>query len=389
MKTFLTILLVVCAAFDAVADTYVVTPKSDDYLSAIVELTLDQPLERETAFGTRSVGGVASTITDARCSHPTEIAEIEVQRRYWNVPKDCSRISWSIRFHSVGNRAYELSNQESLYHPKGWWFLNESGSLLRYTDQEEAKVCAHFFEAETCTVLPPLNRAPMFLVFGNTERTFDWQGKPIEVYTGLDAKHLGLEQLLSSFTAALKEIDTMTMPVSLRDRESSPLQFVWLSIEADHGRVGGAAGHRAFILNYRIDGDTVAEIERTRLLIISGHEYMHMIGVNAGANWVTETLATYYGFKAVASLDFAWEAFEQMAGVDHPEAPLIVRGAALWRELDDAIVQSTKGQDSLDDLLLLLTGTSESETSLPAEFLNVVAMKIGQPRLDTILSAYF
>lgn len=389
MKNCLTLLLLVCPIFDALADNYVVRPNGDDHLSATVELTLNQALESVTAFGSRSVGGVAPTITDTRCTFPTGLADIEREGLYWKVPKGCSQLSWSIGFHTVGDRSYELSKQESFYHPKGWWFLNESGSLLRYADQKVAMVCALFSESETCTDLPPLTRAPMFLVFGKMERTFDWKAKPIEVYAGFDAKHLGLEHLVSSFRVALEKIDEMTVSVRLQDEVPSPLQFVWLSIDAEKGTVGGAAGHRAFLSNYRIDGDTVAKIEKTRLLIISGHEYMHMIGVDAGSHWATETLATYYGFKAVASLDHALEAFEQMAGVDHPEAPLVVRGAALWRELDEAISQSTKGRDSLDDLLALLTETFESENRLPAEFLNVVAKKIGQPRLETLLSTYF
>lgn len=389
MKNCLTLLLLVCSTFDELADTYVVTPNDDDHLSATVELTLNQALESVTTFGTRSVGGVAPTITDARCTFPTGLTSIEREGLYWKAPKLCSQISWSISFHAVGNRAYELSKQESLYHPKGWWFLNESGSLLRYADQKQAKVCAVFSEYERCTDLLPLTHAPMFLLLGKIERSFDWNTKPIEVYTGFDAKHLGLEHLLSSFRIALEKIDEMTASVRLQDEVPSPLQFVWLSIDAEQGRVGGAAGHRVFLSNYRIDGDTVAEIERTRLLIISGHEYMHMIGVDTGSHWATETLATYYGFKAVASLDFALEVFNQMAGVDHPEAPLIVRGAALWRELDEALVRSTKGQDSLDGLLVLLMGTFESENRLPAEFLNVVAKKIGQPHLETIVSKYF
>ncbi|MGE0623215.1 MAG: hypothetical protein AB7O54_11395 [Pseudomonadales bacterium] len=389
MKYFFVFLLTVWVSFDALADTYVVTPNFDDYLSAVIELTLDHPPESDTTFGTRSVGGVAPTISDASCTYPAGTADVAVQGLYWIVPRDCLQISWSISFCAIRDRTYELSNQESFYHPKGWWYLNESGSLLRYTGQNEATLCALVLESKKCTHLSPLDRAPTFLMFGKPERVFSWQGKTIEVYTGNDAEYLGLEPTMADFAVALERIDAMTASISVPDERSSRLQFVWLGIDSDQNWTGGAAGNGAFLSNFRINGNTVTEVERSRLLIISGHEYVHMIGVNAGSQWVTETLATYYGFKAIGSVPSAQKAFEEMAYVEHPDVPVMVRGAALWRDLDEAITQFTEGQDSLDDLLPLLTDPFESETSLPAEFLSLVAEKIGQSRLDTILSNYF
>jgi hypothetical protein len=369
------------------ADSYHVVP-DDDPLRATVILSLAAPLQGTTFLRSRSTGGVKSTVDAVACTEPPS-AVVQHHAERWEAPAGCTQLSWSIRFKAVGDASYELSKQESLYHPKEWWFLNESGSLLRYEGQHKASVCGGTGLHQTCTSLPRLNQPPMFLLFGRSDHVYTWKSWAVTVYMDHDAEHFGLGGLIKEFGRALDSLAEMLGSVRQDDDGiRKNLQFAWLGIDSEHQSIGGAAGNNAFIANFMIENNAVSELERTRLLIVSGHEYVHMLGLNAGADWVTESLASYFGYKAVASRPFSAQVLEQMTYPDQPDAPLHARGAALWRDLDISLHNATHGSQSLENFLPMLMQPFSSPTELPGDFVQSVADIIGHSKFDHLVGAY-
>ena len=192
------------------ADIYTIRLQDENPTEAAVQLLLNEPLNEETVFKARSVAGVTSRITRVVCDLPTEAPATRLQDDAWQLPSGCVRLSWSTSFIEAGDRLYELSKQESLYHPKGWWFINESDALLRYGSQRLANVCALAPGDEKCEVLSSLERPPTFLLVGQSARELDGNKTKVEVFTGFDDSYLGLDNMLRSFSTALEKLNTMT-----------------------------------------------------------------------------------------------------------------------------------------------------------------------------------
>ncbi|TBU77002.1 hypothetical protein DNK10_05555 [Pseudomonas daroniae] len=132
----------------------------------------------------------------------------------------------------------------------------------------------------------------------------------------------------------------------------------------------------------------------------------HLLGLETNALWASESLAHYYGFKSLEKNKDAFQLFDQMTdeidqigllkahrlvaqGEGQYYAQFYAKGAAFWRDVDQALIQATQGKKSLDDYLsLLVNGQFGINGELPAEFLEALVEMIGKDNVDRLHQDY-
>lgn len=153
-------------------------------------------------------------------------------------------------------------------------------------------------------------------------------------------------------------------------------------------------------------------------MMIVAHEQFHqLVDIVRGdlssppfAAWLNESLAQYYGLKALVATEKSpaaqeiWAKFiDLQRPVEHGLLELNRRyesgdhavydsfysqGATLWHALDVAITAATEGKKKLDDYLADLLRTSAAENgSLPSSFIEQLR-RTGGANVDQVLSKY-
>ena len=158
--------------------------------------------------------------------------------------------------------------------------------------------------------------------------------------------------------------------------------------------------------NIAVSERGVISSDRIKYLWVAGHEMAHMLGLGTEVLWASESLAHYYGFKSLGEDKLASQIFKQMVremsqigllkaqqlvgqGEGQHYAQFYVKGAAFWKDLDEAIIGVTRSQKSLDDYLsLLINGRFGTNGELPSEFLQAMVDVIGQEKVNRLLLEY-
>lgn len=368
-----------------------------------IRLVLDSALTSETDFLVRQLRD--SNVESPVCV--TSGTKLRHREAGWLAPAGCSELSWKIDFTEVLQPEHDVSAQENLYYPGRWWLFSEWGSLLRSASGPgEADICATRGTIETCRRVPTVEDPPLLMLIGEPSDSIVFGETSVRFFTGhlpdsFDVAGLygSYERQISYLHAVLAET-TGTPPPGVID-------VLLLGMDSDLGVVGGAAGKDSYLANVAVTEQHVDPSERTRLLWISGHELAHMLGLGTEVLWASESLAHYYGFKSLGGSTEASERFEQMTEDLDPMGLLeahrrvtregegqyyprfYTKGAAFWRDVDEAIIAATRDDSSLDDLLpLLINGEFGPDGELPPEFVQVVGEWVGREEIERIIRAY-
>lgn len=344
----------------------------------------------------------------------------------WTVPPDCMKASWTVDFVAAQPGKIDASEQKSLYFPSArWWLLSEPTSLLRLQDDEAPSSLTIGFVGKPMQQMgatatgngrwrvPPVASAPEFYVFGNlksVERRVD--GVLIR-HVADDIDRVQRLGLLQAQEDAWRYLSRVTPPPAGAKPEDRELLVVWLGAR-DRKHAGGAAGSRSFVANYFDATDPSAQ---ALSMAITAHEQQHQLVdmVRAGRPplpvWVGESLATYYGLKALAGSALDPKAIESVRGryIDASRAvtagmvelqrrhdkgdqaayPLFYQqGATFWALVDEALLKASKGRQGLDALLpQLLESEFEPDGQLPASFADRLQQTAG-PSMQELLTRY-
>lgn len=414
--------VVVCTSAVAQAQyTITVDPKRPTTAAASLDLTNSRGTERTLVV--RGVDwGLTSQVTEPRCGTQPLAAAGQAM---WKVPPDCTKASWTVRFVTAQPGKVDASEQKSVYFPRGpWWLLSDPTSLLRLQGDEAPSALSIVFSGTPMPQLgataidngrwrvPSLNNAPEFYVFGNL-KTVEHKVDGFLIRHVADdidrVQHLGL---VRAQEAAWRYLSAITPPADARPQDHQ-LLVVWLGVR-DRDLAGGAAGSRSFVANYFEQSEPVPQ---ALTLTILAHEQQHqLVDMVRGARpplpvWAGESLAQYYGLKALAQSGLDPQAIATVrsryidsarpvtAGLlewqrrhdegDPAAYPLFYQqGATFWALLDATVQRASAGKNSLDTLMpQLLTSEFGAGGQLPEAFVARLRMAAG-PSIDEILAKF-
>lgn len=403
---------------NAWADDYAISIDPTNPLIGSVTLTFDAPLSADENLLTRSPP-TGTEIEAASCIGPK--VDLIRMGSEWIAPRGCTAVTWSIQFIRVGHGTYPVMKQQNIYHPKGWWLFTEWDSILRREGQTTSSVCVSLGDLlrefslsdfEQCRSLPRLDQAPLLFAFGKHDHALSVGGFSFRVYLGFGASLLDHRAALDTFGQQLKYLTEITSGFLPKREPNHPLDIVWLGIDSTLGQSTGAAGYQALAANFVVDVENqeVTPVEQFRLLWISAHEVLHLLGINRNAVWASESLPTYLAFRSfdkLAEQPMANKLFREMAqqavgqiglleanrrvakGEQRYLGAIYTKGAMFWRELDNGIRSSSGNTKRLTDFFpALFANEFEDNGGLPAEFIEAIRTQIPAFDIHAVLDEY-
>lgn len=407
--------------------TIYVDPETPSRLTAQLDLPRKHNANR-TVFVRGMNFGLASQVSSPSCDG-TELTTTHDGQ--WNVPDDCLRLSWLIELQDAIPNSVDSSAQNSLYFPDaGWWLLSEPTSLLRLSNNENGALLSLRIEGllksstavgatqikDSAWRLPPIGSAPEFFAFGNLSLQRHDVGRVHTTYVIDDNDRFRRLPLLELHKRALEYLaDVYQVPMDLPDRDRH-LLVVWLGIDESHGEAGGAAGSRSFLANY-IDGDEGnLSLNAARTMLVLSHEQAHQLhdlmwrGGPPVSTWVGESMAHYYGLKALArsglpddvvevpmkvfidprrTIEAGLVEYNRRHDAGDPEAygMFYLQGATFWAEVDRLLLAASSEQDGLDALIPEFLRSSGTGDGLPASF-QALLLERGGPEMRALLSHF-
>jgi hypothetical protein len=370
--------------------------------------------------------GLDSQVHSARCGN----TPLKQQKDgTWIAESSCREVTWNVGPLVVADGRADVSQQATLlFQQPRWLLLSEPTSLLRRMDVPPAPASQIVLQPGAAAILgatvlgerswriPSTNDAPEFFVIGDVPARSRTIGA-FEVRYVADnpgrVEALGLESLHEK---VLEYLGRLLPPPPALPAAERTLLVVWIGIDERRGKVGGAAGSRSFVANYPVGKPESARLNTARTLYVLAHEQFHQLAalvrgpLPALPVWLNESLATYYGVKALLKVapgsdadsiraEFIVPTRTVTAGMlelEHRHAakdgsayPLLYsQGATFWAAIDDALRANSAGANDLDALIPGLLGMNvDAGGRLPAAFVARLRTNLGA-RADELLAKY-
>ena len=412
---------------------FAAAPVAAQYEVKIVPGTRDLALEFKVSgdakhpmtLATRGAAwGLEPQVQDVKCG---KIPLARDTNGAWVVPPGCTRISWKVSADVISDGGGDPSKQRTLaVGPRPWFLLAEPTSILRPvgvsepSSIEDPATSDHLVGARPLPSgrfwVPAPNNAPEFYVLGRAAAVERATGNFHVTYVADDlarVERLGLDCLHAKALSYLTTV--VSLPKDAPD-SSRTLLVIWLAAVQARGPLGGAAGSRSFVANYVIDPLADEKLNRAMTVAIVAHEQFHqLVDILRGPMrplpaWLSESLAHYYGLKALVRAEDSQSAHDvrnqfvdpsriaadglleldrrYSSGNRSAYGLFYSQGATLWSEVDSAIGAATGGKQSLDDYVKdLLTSPLSDDGSLPKAFLDRLRSVAG-PQIDRIFERY-
>lgn len=421
-------LLLSLAVLPATAETtYTVKTAGTPPQELVVTLTLPSNDGQARKLAVRGAAwGLKSQVRAPRCG---ETPLRQEKAGSWVAPGSCREVTWSVTAKRVLDGTVDVSKQASLVFTSPRWFLlSEPTSLLRIVDDTQrstlsvstgsarAKGLGATPAGEGRWRVPSTNNAPEFFVVGNIAPRTRSIG-PFQVrYVADDSDRVDRLGLEAIHEQALQYLARLLPPPAALPLNERMLLVVWIGIDDRHGRAGGAAGSRSFVANYVFGEAETDSLNAARTLTILAHEQFHQLAdlvrgpLPPFPVWLGESLAHYYGLKALAQASSGPAAASVRAQVIDPTRPVnfglleldrrhaakdpsayplfYEQGAAFWAEIDKALRIHSADSNDLDALIPdLLRSNVEEGGRLPKAFVASLRIRLGA-RADELLAKY-
>ncbi len=330
---------------------------------------------------------------------------------HWIAPPGCSQVTWVVSPTVMKYGVVDASAQASVFLSQpAWTLLSEPTSLLRVMGAPARQDTLRAGDGGTHLLgatpmkdgawrVPADNNAPEFYIAGRAQVEHQQVGGFSVSYVSDDPRRVARLGLTASHAEALRYLVRVVYgdtEVSEKDRS---LLVVWLGIDAQHGRVGGAAGSRSFVTNYLIgDEKDIKSLVATTLMILAHEQFHQLVDARRGElpalpAWINESLAQCYGLQAMQKamqdkivsdkliqrfIDSDRMVEQGLIGVeaifdsDRSRATDLAyrQGATFWAELDRILRLVSDGAASLEEYIPSLMRMDFPENgSLPDAFL--------------------
>lgn len=365
--------------------------------------------------------GLQSQVDSPSCG----TVPLQKDENVWIAPASCREVKWTVAPSAVHEGGTDVSKQASLlFRNPRWILLSEPTALLRPVEQESpttvtvnsAPALGATPVGESAWRVPSSNNAPEFFVIGDVEvktRTIGAFQVRYVADRPDQVERLGLQ---ANHEQVLRYLSQVVPPPAAAPATERMLLVIWVAIDDNKGRAGGAAGSRSFVANYVLGRAESEELNGVRTLVVMGHEQFHQLAALVRGSlapfpvWLNESLAAYYGLKAVervsttrvvgsvrkAFIDSSrpisaglLELDRRYTAGDASVYPLFYsQGATFWAELDKALHSQTNGATDLDALIPdLFQSEAERDGRLPKAFSANVRAILGG-RADALLTKY-
>ncbi len=320
----------------------------------------------------------------------------------------CNEITWPIRFNILDKFDTNVSKQENLYSPVGWWVLFEWDDIPRLAGHNNIEICTTHIDTESrivCRRLPASDEPPLIMAWGNSSAQKLESNLQFNIYAD-NAKGIMSN---SSWSQLIAQYDYLIQLFPSKETSKKEIDLIWVGIDASVGSMGGAAGSQAFISNYIVKDKEVSQKSMVRVHWVSGHEIFHMLTTYTYPTWISESLAHYYGYKSLSiagaesetPID-AWnknkdrmphatiglyEAHDMVANKNDMSyyGLFYVKGAAFWEEIDIAL---NKKDSSLDEYLEILSGANQTNGQFNDTFVKAIIKTLGKSKYTQLVSRY-
>ncbi len=410
----------------AAASEYEIRELGSDSANLLITLKLPRQTQRLRELLSRApLLGLKSQIHSPRCG------KILLRQRavgVWAVPNSCTEVTWTVHARRAVDGKVDVSAQSSVkFRNPPWFIFSEATSLLRLQDDEPSTITMrgkskHFSGIGATEIsdnvwrVPSLGNAPEFYAFGEAGSTTRNVGPFVVRYVADDRARVAGRGLEDLHEQALGFLANVVLPYTDLPPAERSLLVIWIGIDEAAGRAGGAAGSRSFVANYVFGKSENEALNVARTLAIIAHEQFHQLSdLTRGSlpplpTWLNESLAHYYGLKALqkaASSSASHSVYKRFidperrvttgllelnrryAANDRSVYPLFYeQGATFWSEVDLTIQAATKGVSSLDQLVPnLLRSIAPLSDGLPESFLISLRELIGV-KADELLRRY-
>ncbi len=371
-----------------------------------VSLTLPKPTENENMelFLRGTDLGIRPQVVNVRCNGKI-ISQDENNK--WAIPAGCHKVYWDVK---LIPSVLEISKQESVIveSDPSWILLSEFSGLPRmefgnYTSVIEfapslEKKLVSFLRKDNKNrrILPNVNQAPVFFIFGLDSRT---NKSPSEISLNYMVDEKSARNEIDSFYPThIESIEYMHSLFSFSADRDFKLNVVWIGLRKK-GAIGGAAGYRTFLINYLFIDGNILKDKLIWSFMTAFHEQFHVIYHSEASQpaWAVESLAQYYAIKTLEKVGFDQDLLKPIkAHFFQPsrkneiglkeanrrfksENDMSVyhlfydQGASFWFELDSLIIDCTQGKKNLDDFIGKLSRMNFPEdNNLPKEFIDIL-----------------
>ena len=409
-----------CASPARSADYVVDQANSPDH-ALVITLALPDHPGQSIELSTRApTMGLKPQIASPKCgSEPLQ----QEGEGVWIAPNTCKMVAWTVLPERVRDSDVDASSQATRWFSStGWTLLSEPTSLLRVAGSTQSLTISVINPqtafgatpiAENVWRIPSLNNAPEFFALGDVASR-SVEVPPLHVRYVADnaarVEALGLEPLHERALGFLAGVVGVSQ--SLPDRERSLLVF-WIGVSGAKHQIGGAAGSRSFIANYVIGAPQDSAMNSARTVMVLGHEQFHqltdLVRQNASPlpTWLGESLAEYYGLKAMRRSFTSSDGQSVWESVIDPKRPVDVgllelqrrfakgdrnqyrlfyeQGATFWAAVDSALMERGESLDVLIPFLLRSSFSGRNE--LPDNFLLALKDRIGE-KANQLLEKY-
>lgn len=308
--------------------SYTVTVDPVRPLEAVVTMALPA-VHQPRKLVTRGLHwGLQSQISDPRSGAvPLKL----LRKGEWLLPPQTRRVRWKVSFAHPAPGAFDASNQLSVFFSeRRWWLFSEPTSLLRVAgDSRPALVTIRSASGPLLQAgatpngkgawrVPSAKGAPEFYAFGNIAVRERSVGNIKLRYVADDPELVAMLGLAAHHEAALGYLSKVLPPPRGIPATERSLLVVWMGIDRTHGRAGGAPGTRSFLANYVYGSGEKSPFDTAITTMVVAHEQLHqLVELASGTKrsfptWLYESLAHYYGLKALGKSGLPPKAIEEL-----------------------------------------------------------------------------
>jgi hypothetical protein len=365
------------------------SPTNRNRLVVSINLLKNQPETHLILRG--NAAGVQSQVEKVEADgHPLKT----IGAGNWLVPLNCRKLQWEIWLKEVTE--INPGEQQSVRYGD-FVLISEFSSLPRIEDESKLQTINIVIEGintihpepiqERAIKLHSKSERPLFILLNAIKVKSKTQDALILTYLQDQA---GADSLLPDIGEMMKGLQWLS---SFFPKKEQEFTLGWCGTSSKHMSITGAAGHGVLLVNYPNDGNVPCN--DAMLMYVPLHEAFHQLSDSVSKHrpaWVEESLASYYGCRAVQiALNMSSQACQLMAhfqekgenfktgllaihkavksGNQNEYGAFYTKGVSFWAAVDTIL---KKQNDSLDIHLSALLHMNYDSTGKPIELMDIL-----------------
>ncbi|MBT5186271.1 MAG: hypothetical protein HOH19_04040 [Kordiimonadaceae bacterium] len=374
----LSVLFIIIPVRESVAQNinYKVIIRAEYPKIATVTMNLPKRTKGHELYSRAGNNQTETQVRDVKCAG--EIIEQDDDGR-WFIPGQCEEINWSVDFFHEDQEGIAAYEQKSILKKNSdWWIFSSPSALLRLRREPPSLKISFdvpgqkYFKTSLSSSMSP----PSYFALGNVPSETIRRGGIKLTSISDDPSYTSQIINIDDHLSALEYLSSI---MGLNDTgEVRHITMIMIGIIRERQSLGGAAGSNAMLVNYIFENEQSMDREKYYPVLIALHEQIHQLYRGSQLEWVEESLAHYYGSKALQrvypdnkTINEIVEGLYTSTAEDIPGLVEIQRridenrdfrlydnfynqGSAFWYNLDKLIHRFSDKHETLDDYLAII-----------------------------------